>query len=380
MRNVLMIAGNNIRQLLKKPANIFVYVLLPPVLAVVFMIMISSGSSSAITVGVLDNDRSLSSDKLIEYLEENEKYSIIAYDSSELSYAVAGKEVRAGIFIPEGFGEYLEKNSEERVVEILSIEGASVTAWLQGFMEQKISTMYRAGRMLDGTGKYEDVISEYSGKYISVESVEVLDESRKMEGTSAGFGMYTFASLFGIFSICALAFKEKVNRTYQRIMSGPVAPWQYSVGNTLACMFFAFLHSLISLTLIYNMFGISDLLNLGYFIILITVFYLAVIPLGLFLMSFGKSYSAVLAVNVLVLTLTCMLGGCYWDVTLMPSFMQTLSKGTVQYWFMTGISKLMNEGNLSAVITNLWVMALFSVVFTIAYAVVDKLKPNRMAL
>ena len=380
MLNALRITGNSIRQLLKKPSNLIVYVFLPPILAVVFMMMISSGQSSAISIGISDSDDSISSAELIKYIEENDKYNVVMYERDELAKAVADKAVRAGIDIPGGFGEYLSSGGEIVEVDIMSIEGAAVTAWLRGFMEQKISTMYSAGRMLEGTGLYEEVIGGYSNKFIQVESVEVLDESRKMEGTSAGFGMYTFASLFGIFSICALAFREKVNKTYQRIMSGPVAPWQYVVGNTLACMFFATLHSIISLTLIYNIFGIGELLSLWQFVVLITVFYLAVIPLGLFLMSLGRSYSAVLAVNVLVLTLTCMLGGCYWDVTFMPDFMQKLARGTVQFWFTTGIVKLMNEGRLSAISTNLIVLAVFGLVFTVAYIIVDKLKKNRMVV
>ena len=380
MLNAFRIAGNNIRQLLKKPSNILVYVLLPPILAVLFMIMISSGSSSRIPIGISDNDNSVSSGELIRYIEENDKYSITMYERDELETAVAGKVVRAGIEIPLGFGNYLENNGDIIPVDVMSIEGAAVTAWLKGFMEQKISAMYMAGKMLSGTDKYNDVITEYTDKYIKVDAIEVLDESSKMEGTSAGFGMYTFASLFGIFSICALAFKEKVNKTYQRIMSGPVAPWQYSVGNTMACMFFAGLHSLISLTLIYNIFGIGELINIWHFVILITVFYIAVIPLGLFLMTLGKSYAAVLAVNVLVLTLTCMLGGCYWDVSLMPEIMQTMARGTVQFWFTSGIVKLMNEGSLSSIYTNLLVMAGFSVFFSLAYILVDRLKGNRMSL
>ncbi len=380
MPNAFRIAGNSIRQLLKKPSNILVYVLLPPILAVVFMMMISSGQSSRITIGISDNDKTVSSAELIRYIEENDKYQIIMYEKQDLDEAVAGKVVRAGIDIPDGFGDFLSNAGETRPVEVMSIEGAAVTAWLKGFMEQKISTMYLAGKMLQGTGKYNEIIAGYSNKYIQVETVEVLDQASKMEGTSAGFGMYTFASLFGIFSICALTFREKVNKTYQRIMSGPVAPWQYSIGNTMACMFFAGLHSIISLTLIYNIFGIGELIDLWQFIVLITVFYLSVIPLGLFLMSLGKSYAAVLAVNVLVLTLTCMLGGCYWDVTLMPDVMQKMARGTTQYWFTSGIVKLMNEGSLSAITTNLIVLAVFGVVFTLAYILVDRLKKNRMSV
>ncbi|MBN1623369.1 MAG: ABC transporter permease [Clostridia bacterium] len=380
MLNAFRIAGNNIRQLLKKPSNILVYILLPPILAVVFMMMISSGQSSSISIGISDNDKTASSAELIRYIEENDKYEVVIYEKENLEKAVAGKVVRAGIDIPTGFGEYLSTGGDIKIVEVMSIEGAAVTAWLKGFMEQKISTMYLAGQMLLNTGKYDEVITGYSNKYIKVEAIEVIDESRKMEGTSAGFGMYTFASLFGIFSICALTFKEKVNKTYQRIMSGPVSPWQYSIGNTMACMFFAALHSIISLTLIYNIFGIGTLLNLWQFIVLITVFYLSVIPMGLFLMSLGKSYAAVLAVNVLVLTLTCMLGGCYWDVTFMPDIMQKMAMGTTQYWFTTGIKGLMNEGNLSSISTNLIILAVFGVVFTLAYILVDRLKKNRMSV
>ena len=107
MRNAFRIAGNNIRQLLKKPSNILVYVLLPPILAVVFMMMISSGQSSGISIGISDNDKSVSSSELIRYIEENDKYEITMYEKDKLDEAVAGKVVRAGIDIPEGFGEFL---------------------------------------------------------------------------------------------------------------------------------------------------------------------------------------------------------------------------------------------------------------------------------
>lgn len=380
MRNVLSIAVNNIRQLLKKPSNIILYVLLPPIMAVVFMMMISSGSSYSIPIGITDNDNSVSSKELVNHISQNDKYYVLMYNDGEIDEAIAEKTIRAGIEIPSGFEEFLRNSGDIKPVSVMSIEGASVTAWLKGFLDQKITTMYLAGSILRDTGKYTEVIESYSDKYIHVEAKEVLDESRKMEGTSAGFGMYTFASLFGIFSICALTFKEKVNRTYQRIMSGPVTPGQYTIGNTLACLFFAGLHSIISLTLIYTLFGIGQLIVLWQFIVLITVFYLAVIPLGLFLMSLGKSYGAILAVNVLVLTLTCMLGGCYWDVTMMPDFMQKMARGTVQYWFTNGIVKLMNEGKLFAISTNLIILAVFCVGFTIAYIVVDRLKKNRMVV
>ncbi|MCK5758298.1 MAG: ABC transporter permease [Clostridiales bacterium] len=380
MRNAFIIAGNNIRRILKKKVNYIVYIFLPPALAILFTLIISSGQSSAINIGVADNDNSLSSENLISYLQENKDYSISVYSEEDLKTAVGSKSVRAGINIPEGFGRYLRDGGDIIPVEIMSIEGVAVTGWLKGFLDQKIAMMYRAGKILENGENYDAVITVYSDKYVSVSGEEVLDITNKVSGTRAGFGMYTFASLFGIWAICALGFREKIYHTYQRIMSGPVAPWQYMVGNTLACMFFAMLHAVISITALYQIFNLSGILPLGYFVILIIVFYIAVIPLGLFLVSLGKSESAVMAVNVVFLTLTCMLGGCYWEVEFMPDFMQKIARGTIQFWFTNGITGLMKGNGIGEISTNIIVLVCCGIGFTILYVIIENSRKNRMVV
>lgn len=380
MRNAILIAVNNVRKILKKKVNYLVYVILPPALAILFTLIISSGQSSAISIGIADNDGSLSSENLIAYLQENDDYRVAIYTEENLKTAVGSKSVRAGISIPEGFGAYLREGADKVPVEIMSIEGVAVTGWLKGFLEQKISMMYRAGIILQNGENYDAVIGSYPDKYVTVEGAEVLDITNKVSGTRAGFGMYTFASLFGIWAICALGFQEKIFRTYQRIMSGPVAPWQYMLGNTLACMFFALLHAVISITALYQIFNLSAVLPLGQFIILITVFYIAVIPLGLFLVSLGRTETSVMAVNIVFLTITCMLGGCYWEVELMPEFMQKLARGTIQFWFTSGITGLMKGNGIGEISTNIIVLACCGIGFTILYVVVENSKKNRMVV
>ncbi len=380
MGNVFRIAGNSIKGRLKKKVDILVYIVIPPVLAVLFMMIVSSGQSSSIAIGVSDADRSESSRQLVEYLENNDKYSVEEFSAADLETAVGKKDVRAGINIPAGFENYLRDGSEQVLVEVMSIEGVAVTGWLRGFLEQKISILYKAGKLLDNADDYDRVISDYKDRHATVESIEVTDIFNKVSGTRAGFGMYTFASLFGIWAICALGFREKVHRTYQRIMSGPVSPWQYMAGHIMACMFFAAIHAIVSITVMYNVFNLSEVLPLGQFVILITVFYMAAIPFGLFLVSLGKSESAVMAVNVVFLTLTCMLGGCYWQVEWMPDAMQKIARGTIQFWFTDGIAGLMKGNGLGEISTNLIVLAGCGVVFIVLYVIIENSKKNRMAV
>lgn len=380
MRNSLLIAGNGIRRILKKKVNWLIYVLLPPALAILFTLIVSGGQTAVINIGISDNDDSLSSANLISYIQESEEYYVILYSPEDLETAVGSKAVRAGINIPDGFEAFLRDGEEKVSVELMSIEGVAVTGWLKGFLEQKISMMYKAGRLLENGANYDLVVEQYQDKHVIVEGMEVTDISNKVSGTRAGFGMYTFASLFGIWAICALGFREKIYHTYQRIMSGPVSPWQYMIGNTLACLFFAFLHAVISITVLYQIFNLSVILPIGYFIILVAIFYIAVIPLGLFLVSLGRTESSVMAVNVVFLTLTCMLGGCYWEVEWMPEVMQKIARGTIQFWFTNGITGLMKGNGIGEISTNLIVLACCGVGFTILYVIVENSKKNKMAV
>ena len=380
MANVWRIAVNGVKNILKRRMNILIYVLMPPVLAVLFMMLISSGQSSAIAIGVYDGDDSVSSRHLIENITDSDKYTVTEYRAEELETAVGKKDVRAGISIPDGFEAYMKGAGGEVDVEVMSIEGVAVTGWLKGFLEQKISMLYRAGRKYPEGPYYKNLIESYKDSFVSVISREVTDTSNRASGTRAGFGMYTFASLFGIWSICSLGFREKVQHTYQRIMSGPVSPWQYMAGNTMTCLFFALIHAVVSVTAMYNVFNLTEILPLAEFAVLLAVFYLATIPMGLFLISLAKTEASVLAVTVVYLQITCMLGGCYWQVEWMPDFMQKLARGTIQFWFTSGISGLMKGNGLGEISTNLIILGCCAVAFTILYVIFENLKKNRMAV
>ena len=146
----------------------------------------------------------------------------------------------------------------------------------------------------------------------------------------------------------------------------------------MTCLFFALIHAVVSVTAMYNVFNLTEILPLAEFAVLLAVFYLATIPMGLFLISLAKTEASVLAVTVVYLQITCMLGGCYWQVEWMPDFMQKIARGTVQFWFTSGITELMKGGGLSGISTNLIILAACCVGFTMLYVIVENRKKNRM--
>lgn len=370
MGKSLIIAKNFILQLSKSKANLIVYIILPPFLAVLFMIMLSTNSSSVISVGIRDLDKTNSSQQIISHIEESDKYNVTNYSKDTILDDVANKKIRASIVIPEGFENSLI-NGEAIEVELYSLEGAAVLGWLEGFLEQKISGIAKIAK----SDNYQQILKEYKNKYVTLNIYKIEDSSNKSDVSQSGFGMYLFASVFSIWGICALAYKEKIFKTYQRIITTPITHFQYAFGNILVCLFFAIIHMLISFPLIFIVFNMKSILPVGSVIVLMISLYICVITLGTLLVSLSRSQSSVAAINILILTITSMLGGCYWSINFMPQFMQDIAKATPQYWFNSGIISL-SKGE--SIITNIIVLLSFSIIYLVIYIINSKSKRNKL--
>ncbi len=370
MGNSLIIAKNFILQMSKNKINFLVYVLLPPILAVLFMFMIGNNSSQSIEIGIVDNDNSTSSSHLIEYIENSDNYQVSYFKEDLLLKAITNKTIRAGIIIPTNFEQSLIEGSPIDV-ELYSIEGVAVLGWLENFLNQKIASLV----MIGTSNNYELILKTYQNSQVTLIVNEVGDIAGKMDATQSGFGMYIFASIFSIWGICALTYKEKIYKTYHRVISSPVTSIEFMFGNILSCFFFAILHLSISLPVIYFIFNIGSIIPLGIMIILMISLYIAAISLGTLLVSLARSQSSVTAINVLILTITSMLGGCYWSIEFMPKFMQNIATITPQYWFNTAISKLFKyEG----IIFNISMMIIFALAYILIYLLIDKFKKQKI--
>jgi ABC-2 type transport system permease protein len=110
--------------------------------------------------------------------------------------------------------------------------------------------------------------------------------------------------------------------------------------------------------------GISDI----HMFITLLMFALVAVGLGLLITAFSSSSYMAGTLSTLVLTPTCMLGGCYWDYELMPDFMQKIGYFTPQRWVMEAIRKMQDGGTLESITLNLLVLAAFALAFLLIAA------------
>jgi ABC-2 type transporter/Polysaccharide lyase family 8, N terminal alpha-helical domain len=68
------------------------------------------------------------------------------------------------------------------------------------------------------------------------------------------------------------------------------------------------------------------------------------------------------AANMLIIIPSCMLGGCFWPVSIMPDFMQKVANFIPQYWAIDAFTRLSEGQRLGDVGQNLAILGLFAVI------------------
>jgi ABC-2 type transport system permease protein len=96
--------------------------------------------------------------------------------------------------------------------------------------------------------------------------------------------------------------------------------------------------------------GISSLLfgirwgdGIGIFV-LVSSMILTVVGLGLCIAGFVKTVEQQNALGTIVVVSTCMLGGVYWPLDIVPDAMRKLGQLVPQYWAINGFTELVVRG------------------------------------
>ena len=98
--------------------------------------------------------------------------------------------------------------------------------------------------------------------------------------------------------------------------------------------------------------------------VILAVFLFCVTGLGIFLSTLVRTHAQLESLGPLVIVSTCMLGGCYWPLELVPDVIQLIGKLTPQAWAMMGLKEVISRGGgLSSAFGSLAAIGGFALVF-----------------
>ncbi|MHB8646469.1 MAG: ABC transporter permease [Thermomicrobiales bacterium] len=174
-----------------------------------------------------------------------------------------------------------------------------------------------------------------------------------------------YALMFALFAVGAGAgtiLDEKEAGTWKRLLVAPVSRWAL-LGGKLGAQFVRALAQIGLLFLVGKLLFHIDLGSVPAIILLIVVTAFATTALGMLLVSVVKTRDQLQPITTLVVLTFSALGGSWFPLFLMPTWVQQVSKVTLTSWAMQGFNNLMIFGKgFAAVLPSMLVLAAYGVV------------------
>ncbi len=161
----------------------------------------------------------------------------------------------------------------------------------------------------------------------------------------------------------ALVLEDRSQMTMTRIYTAPVRSYEIALGNFLGSFAVGLLQILVAMVITKYIVGFDYGIGFVPMFVILAFFLLAAVGIGSAIGALVKNSSNIGQLNALVIVPTCMLGGCWWPLSIMPGFMQKIANFVPQTWAIDAVEQLAAGQSLMQIGLNLGILALFASFF-----------------
>jgi len=370
--NSLIIARLHMRRTLGNRRGFLAIVLIPILVISGIVGLFGKATGEEVPIAVLNEDGGWLSEQVTASIRLNEVYDVQEQPRGSSGLEQLKDEVYDGkwgalIYIPPGFTEKMLKR-EDTTVQLFRknerqwnaslalslsettdrLAGSVELAWASDVRPQERERLVRTlleRQQTEGLAvERESLVHAYSNAYVLVIGLILMFVM-----------MMTNQSIQGVL-------EDRTNRTMARMYTAPVRAWEIALGNFLGCFLLGTLQLVLILTITRYAIGFDLGVPFGVLVAVMECFLLAAVGLSAAVAALVKNGALLANMNNLIVIPTCMLGGCFWPVSMMPDFMQKLSNFTPQRWAIMAIEQASSGGALSQLGLQLGVLALFAAV------------------
>ena len=199
------------------------------------------------------------------------------------------------------------------------------------------------GPALLGDGKGADATGDsLLAQIIRIESIQVAGQDVKSPAATRIVGGWAMQFLLFALSAAATAlFYERDHGIFHRIMAGPVSRSQILWSKFVYGVCIGMLQLITLFIAGRILYGIDVEHHIGLLLLVCAFAAAACTAFGMLVASVSSSPEAASGLATFLILLMCAIGGAWFPVTLMPEFIQQVSKLTLVYWAMEGFSQVL---------------------------------------
>lgn len=358
--NSLTIAWNMIRQIAGTKKGALLHILLPCVVITLAVALMGQQESSKARILYVNEDGGTASTHLLDELRAKPDYMLKEIETEEaMKKEITGSKGEAGFVIPAGFTDGIFSGNP-KVVRMYELKMSEASITLRLTLQQLSQGMASTAGLAGDKAVFGTML-EQTRKH-AVSSVKHDMQIYPKPGLNIVTG-FTLMFLMGLVnSSVSKILEDRRRRTMARVFSAPVRAWEITLGNFLGS--FAVGITQILLVLLFSGYVLRydyDVPLLQHFIVL-GAFMLVAMGLASAVAGLIRNPQNAGMLNSLIITPTCMLGGCFWPVSFMPEFMQKAANFVPQKWTIEAVEKLSAGGGMGSVTLPLAILGLMALI------------------
>jgi ABC-2 type transport system permease protein len=392
LRNMLSIARLSLRLAFNRRSSYITFLVMP--LLFTFLIGQASGSqntsgSTAWPLWVLNEDSGQLGDILITQLQNQSELTVVASALEEGKIAVQEEEAIAFLVIPSDFSErvadgvvldfYIDPANTRRIQPVEQIVlttvgelggAVSVATFSTGLAErlglftntEQDPDVYFEQGMVEALAAWESppitVIAEVETAFESVAIPEGTNQSSP--------GMMVMFAMFLMLSGAATLVVEREMGTLRRLMVMPVNKLSLILGKMLGIYASGLVQITILIVIGTLAFGVQWGRSPAALIIVVLGFAFAITGMSMMIAAIAKTPAQVNSISTLLVLSMASLGGAWWPLEVVPSWMKTLAYATPVAWAMDGFHDIITRGlGVAAVLPEFGVLVAFGTLFLV---------------
>ena len=378
-RRILILAGRVMRQVLRDRRTVALIVIAPIIVLTLGAVLFRS-KPPVIPIGVVNEDQGISSpvagsvnlgQRIVDELSSGDSFLLADLNSSEVDDRLRDGTVKAGIVFPEDFTASFLKNHQ--ITLDLRLEGSeptrsmSITAYVTQAAMKTLAGLAGTGFGVPGSsqagqGETALPVSVQATYLYGGEQFDTMDYIAPVYIALLG--------MFFVFLLACVAFlRERSQGTMERLAATPVSRFEIVLGYMLGLGLFGLIQVAVILFFTIWVIGIHYHGSLALILLIIAIMAVVGVNLGILASAFARTEFQVLQFIPLVLFPQVLLGGTFWSISDMPTYLQPVAYFMPIYYANVALRDVMLKGwGLVEIWTDIAILAGFGVVLVILSA------------
>ncbi|PRS80490.1 MULTISPECIES: ABC transporter permease [unclassified Bacillus (in: firmicutes)] len=363
MHKISAIITLKLKETLKSPLTLIFLFVMPIVFSFIFGSTASDTKKPTVAF-IQEPSEGKLNQEIFHILEKNTKFLWIKTTESEAKDLVYDEKAVASVKVANQLKSYLKENKE--IFDVTIYKKTEEYAVLSPFLKETAAIIYQLNQGV----KEQKSVSLISALNKLNESGSISLIEKKQDGQTreqpnlTPLGFTIMFMMFAISSSVSSIHLEYKDYTWQRLLSSPIHKISVLLGYFIAYFLLGWIQLGVLLTVLSIFFNVY----LGNFMILVFGSFVIglVVSLSFMIATLSHTKKQAEVFSAIIIVGSCMLGGIYWPLDIVPDIMKKISLAIPQTWMMSGFGEIMSGTvNHSILLLDITVLAAFTIVFMV---------------